>query len=102
MLVQVLVAVTAAMMEDLRSYGFFSRPADTQRLPDYAAVVRTPMDLGTVRPRPGPTGGGGGRHVGGRAAAASRFAARGLVPRWRRRRSGYSTVGLSLDGGADC
>ena len=60
MLVQVLVAVTAAMMEDLRSYGFFSRPADTQRLPDYAAVVRTPMDLGTVRPRPGPTGGGGG------------------------------------------
>ena len=85
MLVQVLVAVTAAMMEDLRSYGFFSRPADTQRLPDYAAVVRTPMDLGTVRPRPGPTGGGGGGTSGA-----------GPLPR-RVSRPG----GLSLDGGAD-
>ncbi len=48
---QVLSSVTAAMMEDLRAHGFFSEPVDAVklRLPDYHALVRTPMDLGTVR-----------------------------------------------------
>ena len=80
MLVQVLVAVTAAMMEDLRSYGFFSRPADTQRLPDYAAVVRTPMDLGTVRPPPGRRGGGGGAARRGQGRCRVAFRGQGACP----------------------
>jgi hypothetical protein len=44
----VLSAVTTVMMEDLRRFGFFSEPVDAGRLklPDYNAVIRTPMDLG--------------------------------------------------------
>ena len=48
---QVLSAITMVMMEDLRCFGFFSEPvnAGRLRLPDYTSVIRTPMDLGTVR-----------------------------------------------------
>jgi hypothetical protein len=46
----VAAALNATLLEDLKSYGWFSAPVDAEKLGllDYHEVVKTPMDLGTV------------------------------------------------------
>ncbi len=49
----VLTALNVVLAEDAKSYGWFSSPVDAEKvgLQDYHAVVKTPMDLGTVYQR---------------------------------------------------